>query len=374
MCKRAPNPAAAGFTLVEMLVAVTIGAFGIAAAAAVARTAVQQSGRGRQVNMLHSTSRLVIRQLRADLDVAGLGSTGAVAADCSGATWGAICGPTPGAGFSAIPAIRGANNVAGSVGGINVRAGSDALQLIVPDPSTRATTTRPAATNSSIVYVPPMPCRMLYVSDHSAPNGAGRTQVIVMGARNVRNPSSAERLQFPVFEGSDVMCARLTTYWVDEDGWLYRSDAIPGTGPAGTLGVLSVPTTAPANRVAPGVEDLQIAYRFSSELTGNRLAPPPDRWAYDDDPGGTAVEAAIAASPAAAWFEVRQVRISMLTRSLRAVGEPGAILAEAALEDRPDDIDLRQGYARSVIRSSAVIRTLRYYDMSSPGGLNAEPY
>jgi len=365
---------ARGFSLVEVLVAMAIGAFGIAVAAVMARTAVKQSGRGKQASQMSDHTRLIVRQLRADLDVAGMGSTGAVAADCTNPMWGGICAATPGSGFNAIPAVRGTNNLNGTVGGITIRGGSDAIQIIVPDPSTRVTTTQSAPAGSGVIFIPPIGCPVIFISDHSAPNGGGRTQLMLIDNPGSTNPTSRFRLQFAVYEGSDVLCARLSTYWVDEDGWLYRSDAVVDRGPDATLGGISFPEPSSEGRLAPGIEDLQIAYRFSSELTANRGAAPLDRWAFDDEPGGTDVEAALALQGAAGWFEARQVRMSLLSRSLRAVVEPGVVINEPPLEDRADPIELEQGYSRRVTRTSAVLRTLRYFDMTSPSGLRAEPY
>jgi len=372
-----------GFTLLEVLVAAAIGAFGIAVAAAMVQTAVRQSGRGTQVQQLGQTVRLVGQQLRADLELAGLGSTGAIAADCSNQLWQQVCLGTPGAGFSAIPAVRGANAVPTTpVGGSRVLAGSDALMLVVPDPTTLARTTAAAARGTGRFSFatdnpfPPCPSRIAYVTDHSAPNGAGRAHVVEIGGLGGVTETSADTLQFTISEGADVMCARISTYWVDDEGWLRRSDAAAGVVvvPVGDVTIPDYP--AGTDRIVPGAVDFQVAYKFSSEAVG-RTATLDDRWAFDGTvaPIEGTLRTAPAAQRLAAWFEVRQARFNVHLRSLRAVDEAGVAIADAnPIEDRAPRRAVPRGYGQQVVRTSALITNLRYFDMNAPEGLAAEPY
>jgi prepilin-type N-terminal cleavage/methylation domain-containing protein len=372
-------PGRRGFSMIELLIAATIGAVGVAIAASVVRSAVRQSGQGTQRTQMHDTAQVLSRQLRADFALAGYASTGAIAADCTNPLWAGLCGPTPQAGFSAVAAVSGANNLVGAaVGALAIADGTDVVQLVVPDPSTARTVDQTSPAGRGPLLFRGIPCAIAYIADHSAPNGVGRTQLIQLEP-GAANPLSPDNRMFPVLAGAEVMCARVSTYWVDGEGWLRRSDLTPGVAPIVVVpGVTISPAADDADRIAAGVLDFQITYGVSSELTGNRAAGPADRWAWDGEPGGDAVDAALGrADPnarRAAWFEVRQARVELLMRTLRAVDDPGAPIAEAGRLDRGGTIDVPQAYGRQLVRSHAILTNLRMFDRNAPTGLAAEPY
>lgn len=367
--------------MIELLIAMAIGAFGIAIAARMVRTAVRSTGRGNQQTEMLSNARLLGAQFRADLDLAGLGSTGAITVDASSLPWSDIAELTPGAQFPAIPAVRGGNNVTGSFSGRDLLLGSDVVQVVVPDPSTLQTTDRtsPAGRREVFIEPPDPPCALLYITDHSAPNGAGRTQLarVDVAASSGTSTFLQDDLAFPVYEASDVMCARLSTYWVDSERWLHRTDLGNGaTERVGSSGLRTTPSDGFADRVVYGAEDLQLAYRFSSELTG-RGAGVEDRWAFDNLLPGTGLDVVVPTRGITAWFEVRQVRWTLLLRTARAVEERGHAApseGNGLLEDRTTPVPIDVAYGRHYLKTSAALVNLRFFDQSAPRGLPAEPY
>lgn len=370
-----------GFTLIEVLITVMIGAATVVAAAKVAETLVLQSNRGRQANDYAARNRLLGRQLREDLRVAGLGSTGAVAISAGDAMFAGLpYGPTP-AGYNAMPAVSGVNSAAG---GANVRPGSDALQLVVPNPSTTRFTSLRARRNQNALDFAAgdatlfQNCPMVYVSDQSSPSGGGRVGLfgvnsVVAGARVTVNAP----LPFTVAPGSQVMCARVSTYYVDDQALLHRSDWAGGglTTINGAVGQVLVDLTSD-QVMAAGIEDMQIAYRMSSELyVRGGGAPPvgnPDaQWVFAGDAGNADGEM----GPDWAWYEVRQVRFNLLARRLRRVGVTSS-QSQLEVEAREDGNvrDMIRASSPDWLTSSEVVMNLRLFDMGAPSGLEAEPY
>src|SRR5262249_4131485 len=148
-----------------------------------------------------------------------------------------------------------------------------------------------------------------------------------------------DTLQFTIAPGSDVMCARISTYWVDTKFWLHRSDFDPAGGGAtitGGNGVVLRTTNGAGDAIAPGLVGLQVADRFPCSAPGLGSATPEvGRWAYGP-PGPPSGYGPTAGGRE--WFEVRRVRINMTGRALRGLdirntAAPG--MAEAPAEDGP---------------------------------------
>jgi hypothetical protein len=162
---------------------------------------------------------------------------------------------------------------------------------VVPDPSTRqeaVSASGRGATSIAGTAAMSCPTRMVYISDHSASNGAGRSQLTQILDRTTPVMLAAgESLLFDLAPGVQVMCARVSVYWLAAPAgspvpWLHRTDVQPAVAPAALVGasgrvyVSAVP--AGADLVAPGVHDMQLAYAFSSELPGlGRAATPAQR-------------------------------------------------------------------------------------------------
>src|SRR5688572_4882104 len=118
-----------GFSLIELMFAIAIGALLVGVAASLARWGSSQSGRGEEANQLSQRARLLRGQLRADLEAAGIGSTGAIAIPNT-AFWDNYNIGSANL-YRAMPVIRGANNV--TTDG-NVLANTDIIQVVVADP------------------------------------------------------------------------------------------------------------------------------------------------------------------------------------------------------------------------------------------------
>ncbi|MFO0726907.1 MAG: prepilin-type N-terminal cleavage/methylation domain-containing protein [Myxococcota bacterium] len=378
----------AGFTLVEMLIGLTIGSFGMAVAAYVAKVAVRQGGRGAQANALGSSSQTLGRQLRTDIELAGYGSSGAIGIDPSEGELLPASILTTG-GWNAIPAARLLDNAASmSIGSETTMNNSDLLQLIVPNPATAvplavplrkgtaATELTPAAPGNFNGLTPPPACgnALYFVADYGSSTGAGRSQLIA-------DPTSAT-LQFDVAQGAYVMCARLSLYWVDQTFALRRSDYTLGSGP-GVLGGVLIPSTTGMNDImVPGALDLQVALRLSSEAVGHGSTADAS-WAFTAGGGSEGVLTALPVN----WFEVRQIRFSIPLRAARAVDEPGQSMLSAIddFENRPAgslaaDVQalnpdgVGRGYAMVHVASSQTMYNVRYFDQNLPAGTPAEPY
>ncbi|MCA9548647.1 MAG: prepilin-type N-terminal cleavage/methylation domain-containing protein [Myxococcales bacterium] len=365
----------AGFTLVEMMVAVLVGTVGVVLAAKVAQVIVRQSTKGRQSTDMHSRGRLVSRQLRADIRTAGVGSTGAVGVDRAIPAWAQMF-VTSSSGFEAIPAVAGADNIGAiPIGGANTLAGSDAIQLVVPDPGSAVRTEGFAESGNTFIDLPVLttlgcPGPIIYVSDHTSPTGAGRTQVMFI--RNVvgNRVNTWDQLKFAVAPNSDLMCARVSTYWVDDQGWLHRSDLSgPNPGPLLNLGGWVYADPAAAGQLAPGMLDLQVAYRVSAEVYGGAPpAVPAAFWAYD-----TTGMANGFMGTEFNWFEVRMVRFNLLSRALRRVDGNATTFPlngreNGAVHNLPISI------GPEWIASSEAVTNLRYFDLTTARGVEADPY
>jgi hypothetical protein len=345
--------------------AVALGAMMVAVAASLAKWGSSASGRGDEQNQLSQRARLLRSQIRADIEAAGIGSTGAVAVPNS-AFWNSYNVMTV-ANRRAMPVVRGDNNI--TVAGL-VAANTDVIQLVVADPtpeSRRVTddvSGPPGATASLLYFDPPLDCvsPIIYIVDHSAPNGAGRSHLARVAAANPDGVTLAEPLEFAIPAGADVMCARITTYWVDPNFQLMRNDAVPGA-PVTPIGSLFI--SGPNEVITPGAIDFQVAYSLSSEALARNTAPSA-RWAFG------------AGSPTAAagrdWFEVRIVRLNLMLRSLRKVQDTNFLIGISLLEDEPVEKTVEQTYGRQLLQTSVVLTNQKFFDYSAPAGQEAEPY
>jgi hypothetical protein len=118
---------------------------------------------------------------------------------------------------------------------------------------------------------------------------------------------------------------------------------------------------------APSVWDMQIAYSFSSEVTGvNRTGTAPlARWAY-------AVGSSV--NPVGKdWFEARQMRFSMLVAGMRQMTETAGIVSDPASENGAV-IPLPIERGRFRLTAGEVFASLRMFDKVVPKGISAEPY
>ncbi len=383
----------AGFTLVEMMVALLVGVISVVVAAKVAQVVIRQAAQGQQATDFNSRSRLLGRQLRADLRAAGFGSTGAVAVDATIAPWNA--GMTIAVnGKPAIPAVSGVNNLAaGTISGTPIQPNSDAMMVVVPNAGLSGVTADWTAqgSNTIILGLPPTnpvpavqplaSCTtgMVYVVDHTAPNGAGRAQLLEMQGIAGPNLTTVGVLQFTLAPGSSVMCARLSTYWLDANGWLHRTDF--GTGAAPTpLG--GGPVFVDANQVgadliAPGVADLQIAYRFSSEVyTSAGLGLPavtnlPAQWAFEGQ--GANINGMITGDPAN-WFEARRVRFNALVRTLRSVDARTPEVRNRLSREDGVPTNLQRPLRAEWVTTVEALTNLRYFDYGAPQGVAPQPF
>lgn len=376
----------AGFTLLEMIIAVVIGGISVLMAAQIAQTVMRQNAKGKQRTDFTSRSRLLGKQLRSDLKLAGIGATGAVAVDPGSGPFGAMSFQTA-SGFWAIPVIAGATNVPASAGTLNFQAGSDAIQLVVPNPSQLIHTQDRATAGTNVLTFAGPPgedagalagCTMVYISDHSAPNGSGRAQVAFLNAVTPATVQLDGTLQFTVAPGSDVMCARISTYWVDDQFMFRRNDLTVGgtvVRPVGNAWAF-IDSAATDTEVSPGVLDLQIAYRVSSEVyRAANAAPPGDpdqQWAYT----GSGANADASMNTPASWFEVRMVRINILGRTLRRIDTNTDARAYARLEDGVGlpPIPVSWNHTAEWISTTETVTNLRYYDFGAPERVPAEPY
>lgn len=418
-----------GFSMIELLIALAVGAFGMAVAANVQTWGWRQSNRGREGVELASRQRLAVRQVRADVEITGLGSTGAIGVAGGGAVRTAVTAfQTPPNNKWAIPAVRGLNNTnsAQAVGGQAVLEGSDILQLVVADPSTSSLTGANGCSANSLTdgigsqddrlwVATPLagavagvrslvcPGRLVYIRDGAGPAGIGRSFLLVLPANSPTCPTAAnitpgvERLptgasdSYVIPPGAEVMCARISTYWMDQRKRLHRSDwgtaanvasaATAGShvtvsGASGSIRV-SPANVGVATMVSPGVEDFQVAYGLSAEVTNPRVSlSDPARWGYGDV-GAVAGTGDPTGNLLANWFEVRQVRFNLLMRSLRAVGEgKGSFKMKERLEDRAvgSEVEIEIGYTRQNIVTIAFLQNMRYFDQNTLTGLRAEPY
>jgi prepilin-type N-terminal cleavage/methylation domain-containing protein len=400
---RSPRSATLGFSIIELMIALAISALGIAAASQMAGSAVRSARRGTETADLATRARLLGRQIRLDLRLAGVGSTGAIGVDSTVAPWntnggqGLVWFPSDGTGYAAIPAIRGTNNIASGQtvttveGSATPLAGSDALTIVVPDPSRSAHTTALSPRDSLQLFLDTVPAcqpnEFIYIADHSAANAAGRTQITNWA---VAGPVvQTDRLQFDIPPSSEVMCARISTYWVGSlpttaggvpgVNWLFRTELgsqAPGGG-AGAVNVINgaggLPALIGGNSIgldAPAIEDFQVAYRFSSFAVG-AAATPDQRWAF-------AANSGYAAPPGTNWFEVRQVRFNLMVSAVRgvedAVAGVDAVIQEQRAEDGQGTLALMRARGRFQFASGETLMSIRFYDKNLPSTVAAEPY
>lgn len=379
--RRCPTSARRGFTLVELLVAVAVGGFAMSVAAAMARVAVIKSGQGAEQSDNVNKARVLGHQLRTELRAVGQGSTGAIGVFAGSAPWATMRIVTPGAGFTAIPAIAGVDNHPGG-GTQNIVAGSDVMQLVAvdsaPDRSYRVDVHAPQGSvvlNGALADGTPggLPCSLGYLTDPGAANGGGRTQLMAITPNT--DPvalQGGESLVFDVPPGAVLMCARVSTYYVSDDGYLWRSD-IDGVNPE-VLEAVGGPVyinTANTFRIAPGVVDLQAAYRISSEA-GISRTDPVNGWAFDTDPNGEA-ETALGTNQAN-WFETRQVRVSLQLRSGRRVAEAGDVELPV-LENRAAPLPpMSRAFSFHQVTTGEVLMSLRFFDQNMLEDTPAEPW
>ena len=374
-----------GFTLIEMMVAVLVATIGVVLAAKVAQVVIHQSTKGRQSTDFHARARLVTRQLRADLRSAGVGSTGLVTVDRG--IWGVPRIFSTPAGFDAIPAVIGLNNVVGAIGGRTIRPNSDVVQVIVPDPDTAVRTNGINPSGQNIIGTQdPLTCpgNLVYVSDNSSPTGQGRAQLFFATGFTPNSVVTAGNLQFTVAVDSNLMCARMSVYWVDDQAWLHRSDLSgQGAGLDALGGIVFVDNGSVAtDMVSPGVLDLQIAYRISAELYRQNGAAVPvgvprAAWAFEGD-AATADATFGYLGPAAPehWSEVRMVRVNMLMRTMRRVNANASNRNIARREDAAalPPIPVTRALQAEWVTATEPLTNLRYFDLGAPAGVVAEPY
>ncbi|MCK6552203.1 prepilin-type N-terminal cleavage/methylation domain-containing protein [Myxococcota bacterium] len=369
---------ARGFTLVEMMIAVAIGSISVVMAAKVAETVMRQNAKSRQQTDYSTRSRLLGHQLRSDLRLAGVGATGAVAVPNT-TPLGSIVVQTVNL-ADAIPVVAGVDNVgAVAVGGTTTLPGSDLLQVLVPNPGSNQRVTQRADSGTNVLVVAdasafaPPACRMVYVVDHSGPTGAGRSQVAFVNAAAGTNITLATPLESTVSPSSDVMCARISTYWVDANNMFHRTDLTGGTNIVVVGGRVAIDLDSVGNdQVAPGALDFQVAYRVSAELY--RLAGQPLPAAAE----GQWVFAGSAQNPNAlmngrGWFEVRLVRFNLLGRTLRKINETNDSRNYAARENGAI-VPVRRNHSADWITSTESVVNLRYFDLGTAERVSPEPF
>lgn len=374
-----PRPArvrSRGFTLVEAMVAIAVGAIAVVMSANIAALVIRNNTQSEQRSDVHTRTRIVFEQLRADIRSAGMGSTGAIGVDVSDALFASMAIVTDG-GRAAIPAIAVANNVSDG----SFRLSTDAIQLVVPNAAIIVRTVDRAQDGTRQLPVDGQldaTCELAYIHDHTSPTGAGRVQVAWIQAASPTQVTLENNLVFTVAPGSQVMCARISTYWLDEDGWLRRTDLRAGAS-AARVAVSEVWLSAADqnDRLAPGVEAFQVAVALSAE--GFRQLDPPvpqpthpaGRWAFTGrDPNANAV---LLGADRQVWFEIRQVRVNVYARRMRAaVPERQPFNAEP----REDGLEftIMFGSGGEWVTASEAAVNLRVFDSATSAEMRAEPY
>jgi prepilin-type N-terminal cleavage/methylation domain-containing protein len=362
-----------GFTLVEMMVAVVIGGICVLMAAEVGQSVIRFNAKAREVDDSLVRVRLITKQIRDDLRMAGYGSTGAIGVDIGNGAWTGLFSNTPEGNFPAIPAVYGFDNP----------AGPDALQIVVPNPMTVQVTTNEYFLGGAIAGLPTAmncPNNVAYISDHTAPSGAGRTQLVQMAAGGT---STVDTMRFTVAAGAEIMCARVSTYWVDTTGLtpiLRRSDlnpATPGALRPGFPGTFRVPAVAAGtDELAPGIADFQVAYRVTTEAYTLAGVSPlgASFWAFDGLPGDFGPNMGTAGVAKARWFEVRNVRINLLSRSMQKFAASNNLRSVPAAENGIVPPNQRRGGNVQWISTGESLVNLRYFDLGAPTDTPAEPY
>lgn len=378
-----------GFTLIEVMVAALVGGISILVAAKVAQVVIRQSAQGRERTDFHTRAQTFTRQLRADIRVAGLGSTGAIAfSNTVGALGGAASYNTAN-GYTAIPAVTAVSNVGAiGIGPATTQAGTDILQLVVPDPSSTTLAVGFGRAGTNVIDMqdffagtqrPPCiterPNALLYILDTTSPTGAGSAQLAFVQGWAVNQLIISGTFQFTVSPGARVMCARISTYWVDDQGWLHRSDVDDaGDGVTRIAGSLVMVGNAPAfaDAMSPGVDDFQVALGMSADVFRRRGAAPNPATRFVFSPGGIAPPAGPGLDE---WADVRDVRFNILTRTLRKINEVGGVRQPTAREDGPAPAQARSmAHAMEWVTSTEVLVSLRYYDENAAPNLEADPF
>lgn len=377
--------AALGFTLVELLVGVAVAGFALAATANIARWGMQASNRGVQSTELSDRAKLIGEQLRTDLELAGLGSPGVIAVDA-----GLGLGPinTMG-GRIGVPAVRGADNVVGqSFTGLSpIMDGTDVLQVVVPSPGDVGRVSARAVNPGTILTFDPLdpvlgpnplnpancPTSLVYIVEGGAPNGVGRVQLARATAFAPAQITLSSQLQFTVEVGAQVMCARVSTYWVDEDGNLMRTDvggpppyvnvAVAGSGMRSSNATVN-------DLLTPGVVDFQVAYALSAAASDPAVAAD-NRWVFQGD-GST-----VAHNDTTDWFEVRQVRFNLVLRNLRDPNRSSTMdtmISQGTFMNGAIDREVEVSRSVHIVDTTASLSNLRYFDRLVPEGTDPEPY
>jgi hypothetical protein len=223
---------------------------------------------------------------------------------------------------------------------------------------------------------------MVYISDHSAPDGAGRTQIMIGNIDTVALQfTPGEPLLFDLGPETEIMCARVSTYWVDNTNYLHRSDLNPAAGPISTMAdaagaAILYTTILPGygDAIAPGVMDMQLAYYFSSAATGlGPATPEPGRWF-------NGVAGFFPSIVNGDWFEARRLRVTFLSRSLRPVDirETTGVIDQTPLGGIENGVALNwqmnRSYSHDVLRSEAVLPNPRIFDYGADPTATALPY
>lgn len=377
-----------GFTLVEAMVAVAVAAATVMMAAKLATVVTQQNSVGRQENDLSVRTRVLREQLLEDVRLAGMGSTGAIGVDPSVSVLQDLAvevDPTGASGLVAIPAISGANNLpAIGLPTGTLQGGTDAIQLVVPNPGTRVRTVERARARSNILVVDdtspiPAECALLYIHDHTNPNGSGRTQVAWVQSVGATQITVQGELMFTAAPQTEVMCGRISTYWLDDDGWLHRTDLGPDTA----LQLASAPVwvnggpTEP-DLMAPGISGLQIAYHASAEVFRRATTPQPvpadpdASWLFR---GATPDVSGLFLAPdnEHLWFEIRLVRINVFARHLKTRRGQDGDATWAGVEDG-DDVTIDRGFSGEWITFTGGVTNLRMFDSALAADVVAEPF
>lgn len=376
-----------GFTLVEMMVAVAVGAATVAMAAKIAAVVLQQNNLSEQKQDMSLRSRVLSEQLRADIRLAGLGSTGAIGVDPTLPALGAMAIPaTPSGGFAAIPAIAGANNlgfIALPTGTMEMQ--TDAIQMVVPNPMSVLRTVQRARRGTNLLTVANTGalgagCPLVYLHDHSNPNGAGRTQLAWTQAVAANTVTIQGALMFTAAAGTEVYCARVSTYWVDDQGWLHRTDLNPAGGviQLGTSRVFVTDAPLGPDQMAPGITNLQVAYKVSSEAYRQANPPatvpalPEAQWAY------TAVAPnadALMNDPTNPhlWFEVRLVRMNLFTVRAKRATKNTHLTPQQRAEDG-DPTNVASSVGGDWLVATEAVTNLRMFDTATPELVPAEPF
>lgn len=373
-----------GFTLLEAMVAVAISSATVVMAAKIAAVVIRQNNVGEQKTDLSLRSRILSEQLRADIRLAGLGSSGAIGVDPGAAVLGPMAiAATPSGGFPAIPAIAGANNVPPGAFA-QIEPDSDALQLVVPNPITLIrTNARARRMSNTLTFDDTGPlganCGMVYIHDHTNPNGSGRTQIAWVTNLGGTDLTIEGNLMFTAAPETEVMCARISTYWVDVNDWLHRTDlANPGNGvQLGTSRVFINDAPTQPDLMAPGVEGMQVAYKLSAEafrLASTPQTPPtaPEaQWAFSGAPGDAS--GLMGPTNDHLWFEVRIVRVNLFLRHQKSVRSSPTTVEREGMEDT-DDVEVLRSAGGDWMTTSEAVTNLRIFDSATAAEVPAEPY